>query len=253
MERRNTNYVMAYCKIASGVMYIIALLLPYGKLYESAWIRYRSMHIYDFGESGLVVTFIVALMGLVQLLVYVEYLWAPKLYYIGGLRSASVEKAEKVLKKGKISAFKYKLLNGIEIAGHVFVIYLNLLYNLEDVSWGENYFDSYGPGRYLIFLAAAVGILGAFWGILLASTQAADELDWWTAVYEGKINSSGAFVNKVAQAASGMKSTRAVKSPDEARPATGQKISYCPRCGAQCKPGALFCKNCGEKIEEDDV
>ena len=59
MERKNKNYVMAFIKIISGVIYIISLLLPYGILYEAAWVRYKGLRIFQLGVMGSSICFLV--------------------------------------------------------------------------------------------------------------------------------------------------------------------------------------------------
>ena len=262
MERRNKNYLMAGCKIVSGVICMISFILPYGVLYEAAWVHYRGLRFFEFGGIGVAIGTLVLVCGVYDLFGYACYLLAPKIFFVGG-RPISKEKAEKVVKNGKVSVTKIKFRHFREIGVYIFLVILNLLLNAKGVSWGDVWFDSYGPAWYLIFLAAGISILGSVLGILMADMQAADELDWWTAVYEGRVDASGAFVDTLKKAAAGTGRNRAVifsdkagpvaeqkASSEKARPVTEQKISYCPQCGAQCVPGALFCIKCGEKLED---
>lgn len=249
MEKRNTNYVMAYCMIASGVIYILSVLLPYGTLYESAMVHYRGMQIFKLGEAGIIVGFLMLILGFLLLIGYTLYLRTPEAFYVI-LRQATPEKAKKVVQTGNVSVSKIKSEYKIIIVAHILLIVLNLLLNPDDEFRGSVYFDGYGPGRYLMFLGAIIGIIGGFLGIKLADMQAADELEFWTAVDEGRVSTSGVLMNTLNQLTSGTKSSHTVKPSEQAKPEADQEYTFCPQCGARCKSGAKFCSSCGEKLED---
>ena len=240
---------MAFIKIISGVIYIISLLLPYGILYEAAWVRYKGLRIFQLGVMGSSICFLVMITAILEIINYVKYLWVPKAYFYG-LRPGLLEKSKEVVNNGKVSVSKIIFTNIAEIALHIMILIVLLVFDMKGVSSGDVWFDSYGPARYLMFLAVFIGIIGSVFGILMANVQAADEMDWWRAVYEGRINASGAYVNTPQKSTAGTRSPSAANPSSRGNPVAERKGSYCPQCGAQCKPGALFCSKCGTKLED---